>query len=324
MVDFRMNATPPAEFAMIGITRAQKAGADEWHCDCPMCGGNDRFVIFTGRPFPSWNFFCRKCHPENGWIDEIQPKLKQRQDSPEWEAKRAEWARQRAAIEQKRQEETARKLATFTTQEIWQELNRRLSVDNRAWWEKQGIPVDWQDYLKLGYMPEKIFNHNGATMTSPAYTIPYFHTNWSFVTMQYRLTNPPNPADKYRFESGLGAPYYMVTPDQAITDQVIVCEGAKKAIVTAVYTEADATVLAVPSKSGWRASGILQAIKDAGRVWIILDPDAEREALDFGEAVGVAARIVTLPVKIDDGILNYGLDKNAMRSAMRQAVKVTR
>ncbi len=161
-------------------------------------------------------------------------------------------------------------------------------------------------------------------MTSPAYTIPYFHTNWSFVTMQYRLTNPPNPADKYRFESGLGAPYYMVTPDQAITDQVIVCEGAKKAIVTAVYTEADATVLAVPSKSGWRASGILQAIKDAGRVWIILDPDAEREALDFGEAVGVAARIVTLPVKIDDGILNYGLDKNAMRSAMRQAVKVTR
>ena len=116
----------------------------------------------------------------------------------------------------------------------------------------------------------------------------------------------------------------MVTPDQAITDQVIVCEGAKKAIVTAVYTEADATVLAVPSKSGWRASGILQAIKDAGRVWIILDPDAEREALDFGEAVGVAARIVTLPVKIDDGILNYGLDKNAMRSAMRQAVKVTR
>lgn len=321
-----MNNKPvPDELSLIGcnVSRFRWYGKDELHGACPMCGGSDRFVIFTGRPFPSWNFFCRKCHPESGWIDEIKPMLKQRQDSPEWLAKRAEWESQRAEIESKRREQTARKLAAFTTAEIWEELNRRLSADNRAWWISQGIPTDWQDYLKLGYTQEKLFTHDGEKLTSPAYTIPYFHETWAFVTMQYRLVNPPNPNDKYRFESGLGAPYYMTTPDQPIGDQVIVCEGAKKAIVTNVYSDTDATVLAVPSKNGWRASGILSAIADVGRVWIILDPDAERNANEFAAAIGDAARIVNLPVKIDDGIINYGLGKREISQAMRQAVKAT-
>ena len=317
-----MNATPPAEFSLIGIHKAFKAGADEWHCECPMCGGNDRFVLFTHRPFPSWNGFCRKCHPETIWIDEIKPALKQRQDSPEWEAKRIEWERQRAALATQRQQVLDRKLARFTTEEIWDALSRRMTADNRTWWESQGVPQDWQDYLKLGYTPDKIFNHDGQQMTSPAYTIPYFHESWAFVTMQYRLTNPPNPNDKYRFESGLGAPYYMTRPDVPIGEQAIICEGAKKAIVTTAYTETTATVLAVPSKSGWRASGILGAVKDCGRVWVILDPDAERNAYELAEAIGQAARVVTLPVKVDDGLLHYGLDKDALRMAMRQAVKV--
>jgi len=317
-----MNATPPAEFSLIGIHKAFKAGADEWHCECPMCGGNDRFVLFTHRPFPSWNGFCRKCHPETIWIDEIKPALKQRQDSPEWEAKRIEWERQRAALATQRQQVLDRKLARFTTEEIWDALARRMTADNRTWWESQGVPQDWQDYLKLGYTPDKIFNHDGQQMTSPAYTIPYFHESWAFVTMQYRLTNPPNPNDKYRFESGLGAPYYMTRPDVPIGEQAIICEGAKKAIVTTAYTETTATVLAVPSKSGWRASGILGAVKDCGRVWVILDPDAERNAYELAEAIGQAARVVTLPVKVDDGLLHYGLDKDALRMAMRQAVKV--
>ena len=317
-----MNATPPAEFSLIGIHKAFKAGADEWHCECPMCGGNDRFVLFTHRPFPSWNGFCRKCHPETIWIDEIKPALKQRQDSPEWEAKRIEWERQRAALATQRQQVLDRKLARFTTEEIWDALARRMTADNRTWWESQGVPQDWQDYLKLGYTPDKIFNHDGQQMTSPAYTIPYFHESWAFVTMQYRLTNPPNPNDKYRFESGLGAPYYMTRPDVPIGEQAIICEGAKKAIVPTAYTETTATVLAVPSKSGWRASGILGAVKDCGRVWVILDPDAERNAYELAEAIGQAARVVTLPVKVDDGLLHYGLDKDALRMAMRQAVKV--
>ena len=324
MADIRMNATAPSEFSIIGLDagRFHKAGPNEWHGPCLMCGGQDRMVVFTARPFPSWNWFCRKCHPDNGWIDEIQPKLKQRQSDPAWELKRIEWERERAELEARRRAETAKKLASFTTIEIWEELNARLTADNRTWWESQGVPQDWQNYLKLGYMPEKIFNHNGETMSSPAYTIPYFHESWAFVTMQYRLTNPPNPNDKYRFESGLGAPYYMTRPDAPIGEQAIICEGAKKAIVTNVHTETTATVLAVPSKSGWRASSILGAVKDCGRVWVILDPDAERNAYELAEAIGQAARIVTLPVKIDDGLLHYGLDKDALRMAMRQAVKV--
>jgi hypothetical protein len=45
-----------------------------------------------------------------------------------------EYAQRRAEAEQQRQAETKRRLAAFTTGELWAELLRRRSDDNRHWW----------------------------------------------------------------------------------------------------------------------------------------------------------------------------------------------
>lgn len=233
----------------------------------------------------------------------------------------AERQAQREEAERRRQADIDQRLARFTTQEIWDAYHRRLQAEQREWWAEQGIPEGWQDYLKLGYTPEKIFNHDGQQMSSPAYTIPYFRADWRFVTMQYRLVKPPNPSDKYRFEYGLGAPFYMATPTEPIGAVAVICEGAKKAIVTAVSGNTGASVLAIPSKAGWRSSGILDVVRDCEQVYVILDPDAEKDARDLAQAIGRAGRVVTLPGKIDDMFTRWGMSAEDLKRAMRQAVR---
>ena len=92
-----MTTYGPSELISIGLDPAdfRKFGANEWHGPCPICkGGEDRFAIFTDRPFPHWNWWCRVCHPESGWIDEISPRLKENdpKKATEQAARRAEEA----------------------------------------------------------------------------------------------------------------------------------------------------------------------------------------------------------------------------------------
>jgi hypothetical protein len=234
--------------------------------------------------------------------------------------------------EDKKQEKRRAKLAQFTSQELWEELHERMAEENKLWWEQQGIPRVWQDYLHLGFTPEKSYYGNDKQLlTSPAYTIPYFHYNFRFQTMQYRLVNPQNPKDRYRFENNLQTTYYMTTPNVPIDDKVIVCEGAKKAIVATAYGGGNgATVLAIPSKSDF--GNIVDALKNCGRVYIILDPDCwekpEYASSDWlpapvkmAKEIGGAARIVEAPMKIDDAFVKYGLTQRDFETLLRQSVK---
>src|SRR5690606_32822614 len=134
-------------------------------------------------------------------------------------------------------------------------------------WRGQGVPDDWQNYLRLGFVADKAYRGpDGALHHSPAYTLPYYHTNFELVTVQYRLFNPPTPTDRYRFHPGLSTSYYMTTPSEPITDPVLICEGAKKAIVARVYGETGCTVLAVPSQTD--PGGIVEAVREVGRVYV--------------------------------------------------------
>lgn len=309
----------------------------EYSGSCPQCGGGvhsngelpDRFIMLMperskiGKPFA----FCRKCNyrwwegqKDGVGIDPATLALLQQQ------AKEAE---------EKRKEERREKLARFSTTELWNELHDRLGAEQREWWRKNGIPDDWQDYLKLGYTPDKAYNSRTGLEHTPAYTIPYFDYGFVFKTMQYRLCNPSEPADRYRFEHGLGTSYYMTTPNRHITDEVIVCEGAKKGMVVRIQGDNNygVTVLAVPSKSDWKSCGILEAIKDCGRVYILFDPDCYDQPPDsnanwtpqpiqFAREIGSNAKIMECPVKIDDAFIHYGLDKNEWNALKKQAVKL--
>jgi hypothetical protein len=246
----------------------------------------------------------------------------------------AELERQSREYVIRRDAERKLKLASFTTHELWRELNERMQDEQRQWWEEQGIPIDWQNYLRLGYMPEKVYKSDGELITSPAYTIPYFHYNWTFQTMQYRLMAETD--DRYRFEPGLDTAYYMTTPSLPIAKEVVICEGAKKAMVVRVHTHMGTdkvSVLAVPSKNDWRSNGIIDAVKDCSKVYIVFDPDCwippqkhgkdwQPEPIKLGHAIGKAARIIELPVKVDDAFLLYGMDETDWESTVRDAKRL--
>lgn len=308
-----MNRAAPVELNQAGLVADDFKYSDSrsWRGPCPVCGGHRRFVMFTDHDFPLWHGYCDGCgHKLKVWERvkvEIDP------------VRRLAYEARARQIERERAEELDRLLTKYSSEEIWQAYARRMGEEQRAWWRGQGVPDDWQTYLRLGYTEDRAYRVGDDLCHSPAYTIPYFGQNFSFKTMQYRLCSPVNPDDRYRFEYGLGAAYYMTSPTEPIGDFVLICEGAKKAIVTRLYMNR-MTVLAVPSKSTWKNIGIVDAVKGAGRVYILLDPDASRQAHDLKSAIGKTAKVVSLFAKVDDCFNDYGMTAAQFESYLRQAV----
>jgi hypothetical protein len=310
-----MSATAPLELARLGLDHEHFVRADDhsWRGPCPRCGGKRRLLIFTDHPFPKWNCLCDGCGL-HAWADQLNTAVKA-ETTPE---QRAEWARRNKAEQEAREKLRREKLADFTSHELWLELAARMTDQHRAWWRSQGIPDDWQKALRIGYLPQKKYiGQDGEHHVSPAYTIPYFHTGFEFVTLQYRLNDACCPEERYRFEKGLGTSYYQASPQCPIGEEVIICEGAKKAIVTAVNTPERYTVLAVPSKSDF--AGVVEAVKAAERVYILLDPDATHRAMQLAGQVGQTARIASLPVKVDDGFVIHGLSQAYLLKVIQYA-----
>jgi hypothetical protein len=307
-----VNAVAPYELATLGLDRQHFVRSDHksWRGPCPRCGGHRRFVIWTDKPFPKWNWECSQCSAK-GFADQLNTALRQEVSAEQ----RAEWARRNNAEREAREARRREKLAEFTTGEILAELAERMGAEHRAWWERQGVPEEWQRHLRIGYEPDKVYRgEDGELHHTPAYTLPFYHTGFEFVTLQYRLFEPPTPTDRYRFETGLGTSYYQTEPTHPIGERVIICEGAKKAIVTCVQTPASYTVLAVPSKADF--GGVAEAVKDCERVYVLLDPDAGYRAVKLAKDIGLRARVAELPVKVDDGFLHYGLTADLLEKAL--------
>jgi hypothetical protein len=270
-------------------------------------------VIFTDHAWPMFNGFCDDCgHTIKAW-ERVTYQITDEQRAS---------ARERAASDERIREQHRREmLARFTVTELWQELHRRLSAEHIAQWEAWGVPEDWQDYLDLGYTPDKAYyGADGTLHHTPAYTIPYFHNAPNtpaareFLTMQYRLFDAPNPADRYRFEHGLQATYYQTVPTDPIGDEVVICEGAKKGIVTRVSLT-NLCVLAVPAKASW--GGVVEAVKQCGRVHVLLDPDATVQAVRMARQIGKAAHVIRLNYKVDDLAIQYGMQASDFQAAIK-------
>ena len=214
-----------------------------------------------------------------------------------------------ARTEAERAERRRVKLSDFTAHEIWTEYCERMAREQVDWWEGQGIPEVIQKINRLGYTPEKKYRYGEEMFSSPAYTIPWFGPHFQFLTMQYRLTNPHNPQDKYRFESDLpggGSLFYMTDPEEPIKDRVIICEGAKKALVTWFWLAGDQTVLGAASAN--TVGPALEATKDCGERLLILDQGAEKMAWKLGKS-HKGLKVLFLGSKIDDAYLNGWLDR---------------
>lgn len=303
----------PTELHQIGLDAHQFKYSDtrSWRGPCPVCGGHRRFVIFTDHDFPLWHGYC----------DECGTKIKA------WEKVRVQYDPQRAAAleaarareEAERAEYRKNKLSEFTTAELWAELRDRMTQKDVDWWEQQGIPEDIQRYLSIGYKADKMYyDAERNEQHSPAYTIPWFGLNFTFKTMQYRL-NALNIPDRYRFEYGLpggGSCYYMADPSEPIKDRVIICEGAKKAIVTWFHLAAitDFTVIAASSNN--TLAPALEATKDCGQRFLILDPGSEKKSFNTARE-NKNLKAVYLPMKIDDMVLAEYINRDDFDRLLR-------
>jgi hypothetical protein len=310
---------------------------------CPFCQSAGKKTSPALQIYGDKNYHCFGCGANGNAINYIM----QRQNvkfleacqilgwnggqisNEELKASVAEFHMKQEQETQRRALELAEILADYTAEERWLAYEHAMTEENKAWWRSQGIPDDWQEYLRLGFNSDKAYYDKDKVLRhSPAYTIPYFHQGFTFQNMQYRLTDPTNPKDRYRFEAHLKTVYYMTSPSEPMFDQAMICEGAKKAIVTKVFEGEGTTVLATPSKVD--TGGVADVVKDCGRVWIIPDPDAYTKPINASDEwkpwplvlatrIGKAARIVRLPVKVDDGILTMGLN---LKKYMRMATKL--
>jgi hypothetical protein len=140
--------------------------------------------------------------------------------------------------------------------------------------------------------------------------------------MDYRLVDPPPKAGKYRQQFGLAPSAFLSRPDQkelSTTGWVIVVEGSKKAAVTCLNLQDLPQVIGVPGCNAWAGIDQLLAKSKLETVYIIMDPGAERWAMEKAKLIGKAARILRLPSKVDDAFVSYGMQENDFRNLLRQA-----
>lgn len=305
----------PIELSQIGLDPQAFKFSDHksWRGPCPSCGGHRRFVIYINGEWPLWFGACDECGTEIRAWEKVKTKY-----DPQ---KAAAIAAERIREQNERDEYRRKKLAEFSTGELWKELSDRMTTPHIEWWEKQGVPEDIQRFLRIGFKADKIYmDGDKLERHSPAYTIPWFGQNFEFKTLQYRLINPFNPDDRYRFEYGLpggGTHYFMADPSVPIGDKVIICEGAKKAIITWLWLcpqDEHFTVIAASSNNTLKPA--LDATRECGKRLLVLDPGSEKKMYE-AEKNNQNLQAVYLPGKIDDMYREYGLDRTAFENVLR-------
>lgn len=279
----------------------------ELHGPCPFCGtGKDRFIVW-----PEGNYFCRVCEstgrvPGTGTGPLGRDTL-------------------REVITAKRAKQAARLSE-------WQKGYKAGFVEGyhqamkdatlRAYWLSEGITDESIERYQLGYCEGRTFEgEGGRTFSSPAYTLPHIDPKTlQLVNCQYRIMSlPPGGGGKYRQEPGLPPASFYTLPKVVDGPGAVVVEGGKKAIVISQLVERRLQVVgwpgAVPSEE------LYLELEGFDVVWLIMDPGpsrrkAEDRAKDY---LKDRIRIVSLPVKPDDAVVQYGYSLGDFRELLSQA-----
>lgn len=280
-----------------------RRGPNQWSSECPKCGQSgheprsgkpDRFQMWAdGRP-RGW---CRRCLYFD-FADGRQPFS---------DEERLEYETRRRQLAEKEVYRLQSKLEWFRSTHQWTIYHDQMTERERQAWRNEGIPDSIQDWLRLGYVPDRTFYQGDTPIVSDAMTIPYFGPAWAASTMQYRLLNPPDPDDRYRFQAGLPVSLYLTDPDSKPKGPCILAEGAKKGIVGMMYLHdrLGGPVVASPSKTPRLES--LDILEDCSPIYIVYDPDATTDQIRrTANYLGPErVRVVCLPVKLDDAFVQY-------------------
>jgi hypothetical protein len=302
----------------------ERTRGKEWSSSCPKCGGvphqngqfPDRFRMWTkskiGKPF-GW---CRVC--DYKWTSERDYKP----DPARIEA----WRLERLEYEKQRKAEAETAIAHLTNTHKWDEYYSWLASDYIAaqYWISAGVPdAFWWNEWKLGYDPSHTFWYDTGEgwkeHTTATFTIPVRDPSKRIINIKHGLINPLPDGTKYRMEYKTNTePVFISNLEDKEFSHLIMCEGEKKsAVVFLTIDSPDIQCIGLPKSP---SPDMLQAVKTK-HIIDILDPDVKPQDIERKreEYKGIDYRIIRLPEKIDDMIINSGITKENMRDMLRQA-----
>lgn len=175
----------------------------------------------------------------------------------------------------------------------------------RDMWTARGLDESMQDFFTLGSCESFAI---GDGQYSPTLTLPIFDEQEELLSIRHRLVKPISPNDKYRPEGkGLGSPPFLAVPRMGYNGNlIIVMEGEIKAAVTwANIAESDVQTIGVAGRTNF--TKLIEPLQKKN-VIVIPDPGAEKDA--YGFAKSIHARYLPMTEKIDDYILQTGINTN--------------
>jgi len=318
-----MNREVPLPSEFIGLSgqvhHVQRWSSREYSSSCPNCGGvphrdgelPDRFRMFLDGKVRGW---CRKC--EFVWFPDMA--------DPDWRPDAEEIARRAKEAEEALQRSIERaqaSIAELRAARRWLEYHEQMNENGRMNWSIRGLSDFWQNWWKLGYTVD----FGG----SASLTIPIWGYDWQVNNIKHRLLNP-NGQGKYIQEMrGVPASAFICDPDRK-DGHLLVCEGEIKSMVTFATIDSP-TIQVIGLPTATPSSDMLEQFQQYDPIYICPDPDtftpakrgskssAERLAELFGRE---RVRVIELPDKIDDLIVDGHLDKDGLRQAFKRARRI--
>jgi hypothetical protein len=276
---------------------------NELHGPCPFCGQakTDGFMVW-----PEGNYYCRKCD-RRGRV----PGLGETDPSAVSQAKLVKRQRQARALTEWQHGFKAGYIKG------WHEA---MLAQHLAHWLQRGITTENVQRYMLGYVPDRVFEgKDHAPFHSDAYTIPHTHPLTGELTnCQYRLMHlPVGENGKYRQEPGLPPASFFTK--RTLGGPAVVVEGGVKAIVIRQLLQAKLQVVGLPGIQP--AEALLEQLSQFDLLWWVMDPGPNR-ADSYARArglLGQRVKYVELPVKPDDGVVEYGMDLTSFKAYLLQA-----
>ena len=267
---------------------------------CPECGDggkgarSDRFRVFTDGS-PRW--WCRRCGFQ-GFVDEIDGEPWR--DLNYYERRRRDIAaRQRAEQEAERERQLRRQAlqelrASGDAERYHRQLARNATALN--YWFAEGFQQQTIQHFRLGYCRACPLDYQHR----PSVTIPVTSAGllWN---IRHRILDA-EPGDKYRpHTKHLPQPLFNADALRADSNYILIVEGEKKAMAA---WQAGWQAVGICGQDTWREDWV-PAFDSFERVYVILDPDATKNAQEIAVQFGHRGRVVELPDKLDDLLNPY-------------------
>lgn len=178
-------------------------------------------------------------------------------------------------------------------------------------WNKRGVFGVRRLYYGFGGCSD----YRIGDSTYRTLTIPIWDYGYNMVNVRHRILSD-DVAGRYRPDvAGIPAAPFMAHPylgfHEAHTN--IIVEGEiKAAVVSDLFNDTELQVIGVPGKSMYNKI----AAELVGKNNIVIpDPDAVAEAKEF--AIKIKAKMVQLPMKVDDFIIQKRISKEVMQQFIR-------